>query len=55
MISENNCIPVDSYDLYLQIRVRDSDMFGIDVQALWLTLLVLCHMCSGTCVIVSVR
>lgn len=32
MLSENNCVPVDSYDLHLHICVRDSDMFGVDVQ-----------------------
>lgn len=31
MILENNCVPVDSYDLHLQICVHESDMFGIDV------------------------
>lgn len=36
MILENNCVPVDSYDLHLQICVADSDTFGIDVRLITL-------------------
>lgn len=58
MISENTCVPVDSYHLPLQICVCDSSMSGIDVQHCEVrhdTSLVLGNLCSGICVIISVR